>query len=231
MLKALRENMAWIRKTRQALSERLWDKVDRFDRECSNDWELWEALPEEAQQLYREAKVTFRQDKAAGLTRLEEAAALGNSLAMVQAGRCYWHGTGTAADRDKAERFITEARNAGSWHAAIELARLAARRGEMGRCFAILEEGARADYTAAMFWLAWYRYRETPGRRTARAIRPLLETAVKREHPGARWLMARLLIRGRFGLIRIGEGWRMNEALRTELEEEANEEAAPQQAA
>lgn len=149
----------------------------------------------------------FAQDKAAALARLEEAAALGNPLAMVEAAKCYWHGIGSEADREKAARLLGDARDAGSWHATISLTRDSSRRGDMERCTAILEEGVRADYTAAMFWLAWYRYREKPSRRTARAILPLFETALERGHPGARCLMARLLIRGRLGFARIGEGW------------------------
>lgn len=231
MLKALREGLRRACETCRSGTKLLWDEVDRFDRACSNDWDLWRALPEETQRLYREGARLFREDRAAGLALLEQAAARGDPIAMVQAAKCHWHGTGTAPDRERAERFFIEARNVGSWSATIELAALACRRRDMETCFAILKEGVRADYTGAMFWLASYRYRERPGGRTAREILPILETALERGHPGARWLMARLLMRGRLGVSRLGEGWRMCMALWPELERTAAGRAEPDRSA
>lgn len=220
MLKALGEKARGLREARQDVSDDLWDWVDRFDRDCSNNWTIWEALPEEARRLFRDGARLHRRDPVAALAQLEEAALLGNPLAMVEAQKYHWHGIGTAEDRENANRFLADARDAGSWHAAILIARRASRHGDMETCFAILEEGVDANYTAAMFWLAWYQYRERPGRRTAREVLPLLETAIERGQPGARWLMARLLIRGRLGLPLMGEGRRMAKALCHELQEE-----------
>jgi len=72
----------------------------------------------------------------------------------------------------------------------------------------ILENGVESDFIPAGFWLAWYRYKRNPGRKTALDLRPLMEQAAKSGHPGARMMLARWKGRGKFGLREVRSGFR-----------------------
>lgn len=220
MFRKIADEARSLRKEVAARRELMWDWSDQFDRDCSNDWELWEQLTEEAQELYAKAIEVSKTDAVAALELYEEGAAAGNPLAMGAAGLFHASGLGTPNAPDKAIEFYDRAMEAGSWSALVCCARFRQKLGQFEEAEYLLKQGIEADYTAALFWLAWYRYARNPTRKTARSVWSMVQTALERGHPGARWMAARLLMRGKLGIHRILEGWRIQCKLSGDLGEE-----------
>jgi TPR repeat protein len=59
-----------------------------------------------------------------------------------------------------------------------------------------------------MYWLAWYRHKQSDSRETIRSIRPLLEAAALQGHPAAQLMLGRFMAKGRFGMRHIRAGWK-----------------------
>lgn len=209
MPKSLIAEVAGIRSEVKARNDQFWKMVDRVDRvNWSNDWELWNALPEAARASFDEGIEIYSDDKPAALAHFEASAALGNPVAMVWVGRFYASGTGTAPDLDRAIAFYRDAIDAGSWNATLWYAREMDMQGHHDVAIETLENGIEADHIPSFFWLAWLRYKRHRTSKTARAILPLIEYAMKHEHPGGTWLMGKLMMTGKLGLWRIPAGFR-----------------------
>lgn len=209
MPKSLIAEIAGMRSEVKARNSQFWKMVDRVDRvNWSNDWELWNALPEAARAAFDEGLEIYSDDKPAALAHFEASAALGNPVAMVWVGKLYASGTGTAPDLDRAVAFYRDAIDAGSWNATLCYAREMDMQDHHHVAIETLEDGIEADHIPSFFWLAWLRYKRNRTRKTARAVLPLIEYAMQHDHPGATWLMGKLMMTGKLGLWRIPAGFR-----------------------
>jgi hypothetical protein len=182
------------------------DDWNRWDRNSSNEWELWEANSVFHLERLNAARELLSTDAATALEIYTDVAEAGSVWAMEQVGRFYAAGIGTGADFEVAQQWYLRAIGAGSWYATIRLARLLDRHGRAEDCRQVLQQGVDADYVPAQFWLARLTYSANPTRSTTRCIAPLLEKAVAAGHPGARHLQIHLMMRGRLGLANIWSG-------------------------
>jgi hypothetical protein len=103
--------------------------------------------------------------------------------------------------------------------------------GDFDACEEVLQDGIASDFIPAYFWLARLRFLRSGDRKTCREIRPLLEYARDRGHPGATHLLAALMLLGRFGLRQVPGGFRMVQECMKELEAEDQAEAGAAQTA
>ncbi|MEO7553742.1 MAG: hypothetical protein ABIT10_08080 [Alteraurantiacibacter sp.] len=184
----------------------LYDAWTRWDRNASNEWELWEANSVVHIERLDAAHELESSDPAAALAIYTDVAEAGSVWAMEQAGRFHAAGFGTAADFELAQQWYLRAIGAGSWYATIRHARLLNRHGRAEHCRQVLQGGVDADYVPAQYWLARLTYFANPTRLTARRIASLLEQAVIAGHPGARHLQIHLMLRGKLGLRNIWRG-------------------------
>ncbi len=111
-----------------------------------------------------------------------------------------------AADFEQAADYYHRAICAGSWMATIRYARLLAAHDYVDECEKVLQDGVEPDFVPAYYWLAWLRYDRAPTRATCLAIRPLLDYAAERGHPGAKNTLGRLMTMGKVGLLLIPRG-------------------------
>ena len=185
---------------------RIWEKSDAWDRAASNRSELWAKDTVENRMLLEEAESIHDADPAAAFALYLEAADAGSAFALEAVAWHYQTGTAVAADFEKAQDYFRRAIGAGSWMATIDSARFLADHGLHDESDAILTGGVEADFVPSCFWLAYLRYRRCRSRAACREIRPLLEYAAGKGHPGARVHLARLMVLGKFGLSRIPAG-------------------------
>ncbi len=128
---------------------------------------------------------------------------------MEVAGSYYETGTVVAADFGQAADHYYRAICAGSWTATIRYARLLAAHDFVDEFEKVLQDGVELDFVPAYYWLAQLRYERAPTRATCRAIRPLLDYAAKRGHPGAKHMLGRLMTLGKFGILAIPRGLKL----------------------
>lgn len=185
---------------------RLWKKCDAWERAHSNESELWWEQPARNRELMQQAEAREKTDPAAAFRLYLEAAEAGTAWAMDVVAWHYQTGTLVAADLDKALEYYHCAICAGSWMATLYYARLLAEQGHHDECESVLEDGVASDFVPACFWLAWFRYERCKTRTLCREIRPMLEYAAGKGHPGARIFLARLMTWGKFGLGEIPAG-------------------------
>ncbi len=144
---------------------------------------------------------------------------------MIEIASCYEFGRGVLRDEAEADQWYFRAFEGGSQFAMLKCAKAAASRQDFALCEEILKVGVDQDWPPAVFWLAWYRHRQSGSRATYRAIRPLLEKAAKRGHPAARMILGNLMVRGKFGVFRVPQGfivgvcWAIRVANRSTVEE------------
>ena len=148
-------------------------------------------------------------DPAASLKLYRKAADAGSVWAMEMVGWFYDVGRGVSADFGQAQEYYYRALCAGSWMATIKYARLLEKHGYDDYWPNVLEDGVRADFIPAYYWLAWFRYKHAKNAEERRAVRPLLDHAAAAGHPGAEVLLIRSLLLGRFGIRGIPEGMRL----------------------
>lgn len=188
--------------------EGFWARTTQWERDQSNEYELWLEDSERNRELNRQAAALESSDPEAALRLRLEAAEAGSVWAMEVVGWHYEAGTLVAADFGKAQEYYYRALSAGSWMATIRYARLLYDHGHFEHCEAVLQDGVRVDFAPSGFWLARYRHQQAPTRKTCRDVRPLLERAAAQGHPAAELLLARWTILGRFGMREIPEGFR-----------------------
>ncbi|HEV7660504.1 MAG TPA: hypothetical protein VGO55_11730 [Allosphingosinicella sp.] len=185
-----------------------WNRSNAWERANSNQDELWWSDSGRNRALIEEARTHLDADPEAAFRMFLEAAEAG-SAAMEAVGWHYDTGTVVAADFDRAADYYHRAIGAGSWMATIGYARLLAEHGHFDACENVLRDGVRLDFVPAYFWLAWLRSERAPTRATCREIRPLLDHAAEQGHPGAMLTLARLMAKGRFGILAIPRGLRL----------------------
>jgi hypothetical protein len=185
----------------------LWRATFEWEEDYASDWEPAET-GDGLRERWSEAKSLFDEDPAAALAIHLELAERGSAFSKLQAGWHHAQGYGTEKDAAAAEEFYRRALCAGSWKATLRYADLLFKREAHDKWPSTLEDGVRNGFIPSYFWLAWYRYKRSPNRRTAREVRHLLETAADAGHPGAGLMLARLAATGKFGLREILPGYR-----------------------
>lgn len=210
---------------------RLWEKSDAWERAHSNESELWSEEPVRNRELIDRAYSAWTTDPAAAFRLYLEAAEAGSAWAMEAVALHYQTGIAVAADLDKAREYYDRAIGAGSWMATIHYARFLAEHGRHDDCRRVLEDGVASDFVPACFWLAWFRYEQGKSRKVCREIRPMLEYAAGKGHPGAQVTLARWMTWGRFGLSEIPAGIRSTLRMAIQATRNAEEETDDQDAA
>ena len=185
----------------------VWRESEQWERDNSNEWELWCAETDANRHLIEQAYAVWATDVETAVRLCRQAAEAGSIWAMQVVAAYHARGTGVAADLDQAKAYYRRALGAGSWMATIEYARLLARHGEYAECDKVLEDGVRANFVPAYFWLAWYRRKRSKNRATRREVRPLLEAAARMGHPAAQRMLKGMMMVGDFGLRDIPRGW------------------------
>lgn len=183
-----------------------WQTSTLWEQSMSNDWDLWMADDEDVREQNMRAFDLQATDSAAAFDMYRELAGRGSVWAMQQAGRHLEFGWGTERDLAAAENFYDQALMAGSWTATLRLARLLCNHRINETWVAILQDGVDSGFLPSSFWLGWLQYERSPRKRTARAVRPLIEQAAAGGHPGARLVLARWKMRGRFGWREMRQG-------------------------
>jgi len=185
-----------------------WRQSERWERAHSNEWKLWSEETDENRELIARA-IALRESDPKETFRLDlEAANAGSIRGMTLVAWHYDTGTTVKSDFWQAQEYYYRALSAGSWMATIRYAKLLAKHGYYDYCERVLEDGVRADFIPAYFWLAWFRVKQSNTRGTCRQVRHLLEYAAEHGHPGAKLILSRWLLSGRFGLRHIPSGWR-----------------------
>lgn len=128
---------------------------------------------------------------------------------MQKVAKFYEWGTAVEASPEWALVYYHRAICAGSWMATLGYARVLQERGEFEQCDAVLEDGVRLGFIPSYFWLAWYRYKRSPNRKTRFAVLPLMQRAADEGHPFAKYILGRWMARGELGLRNIPRGFRM----------------------
>lgn len=190
-------------------SASFWEASEDWEREHSNESELWSEDSDRSRELAIQASDLSKTDREAAFQLFLEAAEAGSVWSMEMVGWNYDTGTVVAADFVQAQQYYCRAICAGSGTATIRYAKLLERHGHHETWEALLEDGVRSDFVPAYFWLAWFRCKRLRNRKTFREARPLLEYAAGKGHPGARYVLAGWMLVGRFGLREIPKGFRL----------------------
>ena len=194
-------------------TDEFWSASRRWERDHSNQWDLWMADSQEVRQRNEHANEVFETDQRRAFEMRRELADKGSEWAMRAIGRQYELAQGVERDLAQAERYYYQALLAGSWMATLDLAKLLFDHRINEKWEGILENGAESNFIPAHFWLAWYRFKREPGMRAARKVSPLMEKAAEAGHPGARITLARWKAQGRLGLREMRQGFREFRAL------------------
>lgn len=202
-------------------------RSSEWDREHANTAEL-SGREFDADRLWRAFDLYDGGDFSAAFQIWSELADQGSVWSMIELGRCYQNGRGVERDVAEAERWYKRAFAGGSQIAMLKCAQAAAWRQDYTACEAILQVGVNQDWTPAIFWLAWYRHKQSESRETYRSILPMLRKAAERGHPAARMYLASFMVRGRFGRLRVPLGMLL--AVRTAVAEMGSREIANGQA-
>ena len=167
-----------------------------------------------------------KSDPKAGFQSYLDLAERGSIWSMIAVAKAYRNGTGTMRDSALAEEWYRRAISAGSWIAARDYAQFLADQGNFAACEEVLIDGVEKGWTPAFFWLAWYRRHPRSKRpKDFREIRSLLEYAADRGHPAAQFLLASLMMIGRFGFREIRSGYRLHDEFDAKMEQRAKEAA------
>lgn len=188
--------------------DRLWDKVEAWEKVESNDGDLWSQESDLSLELIDQASAIQDTDPQAAFQMYLQAADTGSAFALQMVGWHYHSGTCVAADFELAQDHYYRAICAGSWMATISYARLLDQHGYFDACDRVLEDGVRSGFVPAYFWLAKLRLNRSRSRSSCSAIRPLLNYAADKGHPGAVRLLAALQLLGKYGVREIATGFR-----------------------
>ena len=189
--------------------DRLWHMIDNWEREHSNDRDLWDVQSAAHRALIDKAKVIEDEDPEAAFNLYRQAADAGSPLAMERVGWHYRWSSPAAVDQALARKYYHRAICAGSWSATLPYARLLAEAGDLEESEQVLEDGIASNFIPAYFWLAKLRLARSKSRGTCRRVRPLLEHASAHGHPGAKRLLAGLMLLGKYGFRQIPAGFRL----------------------
>lgn len=213
-----------------ASSDAIWRAAKLWEDRYGTQWEPAEG-GDTLRERWDEADKLFDENPAASLAIHIELAEGGSAHSMLIAGDRYWVGQGTQRDIARAEGYYRRALGAGSWKATIRYAVLLFEQGAHDKWPSTLQDGVHNGFIPSFFWLAWYRYKLSPCRQTAREVRPLLETAAEAGHPGAAVVLARWMAQGKLGLREVPRGFRMMLAIVRSHAESANRDKGESEAA
>jgi len=190
----------------------IWYQADRWEDDFAQKWEPWD--DDESRRLRASAAAKLVEiDSQAGLREFLELSELGSAWSMRWVGHLYSGAHGIERNAKLAEDYFRKALCAGSWLATIPYANCLYRRGAHDKWPSTLADGVDRGFVPAFYWQAWNHYRLSPSRKTAQEMRPLLQRAAREGHPGAKALLARWSMRGRFGFGQIWRGLRMSREL------------------
>ena len=184
----------------------VYARIDEWEIDASNESALFSEESDEARDLIKRAQDS---DPSSALQLYIGAAEAGSTWSLEMIGWHYWTGTGVAADPYKALEYYYRAIGRGSWMATIYYARLLAELGHYDDCEQTLANGIAADFAPSYYWSAWFRYERSRISKVCRDVRPLLEFAAAKGHPGAITLLARWMMLGKLGLRNIPQGFRL----------------------
>ena len=187
----------------------LWDKGEAWDRDESNEWELWLADPAEVRELNVQASQLRSTDPEAAFQLYVRAADAGSPWAMEVVASHYQHGTVVEPNFDRMCEFYCRAIQSGSWMATIKYARTLDMYGYHDECDDVLRGGVDARFAPSFYWLARLRLTRSKSRKTCREVRPLLEYAAEVGHPLAAPLLGVMMMLGKFGFGQIQAGIRL----------------------
>lgn len=189
--------------------DRFWEWSDAWEREHSNDAELWAEESDQSLKLIDNACAIQKSAPSAAFRLFLKAADAGSVWSMERVAWHYDTGTGVPADFGKAQEYYYRALSAGSWMATINYAQLLAEHGYYDDCDRVLEDGVSSDFVPAYFWLARLRYEHSKDGKVCREVRPMLEYAAKKGHPAAEMTLARWMLLGKLGIREVFGGLKL----------------------
>lgn len=184
-----------------------WEAVNRWEQDYASDWEPWDD-DEDRRSRVDKALRLLEIEPEMGLARLLKEAESGSVFAMRWVAHLYGQ-RGGEAHRQLASEYLMKAVGAGSWQSVIPYASTLFKLGRHDLWPDVLEDGVEKGFVPAYFWLAWYRHKQKPSRKTAREHRHFLELAVTEGHLGAEMMLAQWTMRGKFGIRQMPQGLKM----------------------
>lgn len=154
----------------------------------------------------RRAYALLASDDASAVQEFKALSEAGSTKSMIYLGYLFREGKGVSADLKEAEIWFKRAYESGSITGLFYLGRLYMRLENYSESEKIFLEGADRNYPPAIYWLARLYYRDPPRWKRLNEARPLLELAQDRGHIWARRDLARLYMRGAFGMDQIPRG-------------------------
>jgi TPR repeat protein len=185
-----------------------WSESRQWEEAYSQEWEPWDETVERRTRAAEAAKLV-ESDPEAALELFIELADEGSIFAMRWLGTLYHGRHGIVRNLECAEEYFRRGLSAGSWISTLGYAQLLYRRGAHDKWQSTLADGVDKGFIPSFFWQALYTYRLNPSRRVAEEVRPLMLKAAEAGHPGAEAMLAIWTARGKFGLRKIPEGFRM----------------------
>ncbi len=189
-------------------SNNFWESAYKWEDEFSRDWEPWED-DDNLRTEVSDAVKLIETNASQALRLLITLADKGSVRAMRWVGYLYDDHSGIEENQEMVGEYFHRALCAGSWGSTISYANFLYRQGEHNRWPSVLEDGMEQGFVPAFFWYSWNKYRLRPSNHVAREVRPMMLKAVEAGHPGAELMLARWTARGRFGLRKIPEGFRL----------------------
>jgi hypothetical protein len=192
-------------------TDRAWDAIWLK----SYEWDETQADPDDFlvskdhSSLADQAVDLWDADAEASFRIVLDLAQRGSMWALIQIGRCYEIGHGTAKDLLQSQEWYQRACAAGSQRAMLKCAKIFASQRDFARCETVLSEGIKRNWVPAVFWTAWYRHKHSKSAETYRAIYPLLKDAASHGHPAAQLVFGRFLMAGKYGFFNRIRGIRM----------------------
>lgn len=190
-----------------------WSESRQWEEAYSQEWEPqeWEPWDETVERRTRAAEAArlVESDPEAALALFIELADEGSIFAMRWLGTIYHGRHGIVTNLERAEDYFRRGLSAGSWISTLGYAQLLYMRGAHDKWPSTLADGVDKGFIPSFYRQALYTYRLNPSRKVAEEVRPLMLKAAEAGHPGAEVMLARWTARGRFGLRKIPEGFRM----------------------
>jgi TPR repeat protein len=173
------------------------------DYDQAGDSAIWEA---EIDPERLDSALRMSPDSEAALAELLDLALTGSVIAMMVVGeRCYW-GQGAPRNEAKGEAWLRKAADGGSQRALLSYGRILFGRGDLEGARAVFQTGADQDWPPALCWIAAILLRQATTSVARQEARRLLERAMAKGSPRARFMLARNMLIGRFGLNEIPRG-------------------------
>ena len=179
----------------------------RWDYAQTNNEAMWDA--DDNPEALSEAMASRLSNPSLAFGSLLDLAEGGSVIAMNEIGESYyWGRLGVPEDELEAERWYKKAFEAGSLRALLNYGKLLMWRGEYGTAESVFSKGADDDWAPALYWLSITRLHQSRTRKILSEVRPLLERAMVRGHPAAKWRLGRDMAQGRHGLRCVPQGFR-----------------------